>query len=52
MYKNLKNNKEISVVDDQISNPTPVELLVKVIEASILLKSNGIYNVGTLEDFL
>lgn len=47
VYKNLKNNKEISVVDDQISNPTPVELLAKVIETSIILKSNGIYNVGT-----
>ena len=49
VYKNLKSNKEISVVDDQISNPTPVELLAKVIEASIILKSNGIYNVGTPE---
>tara|TARA_B100001029_G_C15009119_1_gene423069 strand:- start:352 stop:1212 length:861 start_codon:yes stop_codon:yes gene_type:complete len=49
VYKNLKNNQEISVVSDQISNPTPVELLAKVIEASIILKSNGIYNVGTLD---
>ncbi len=49
VYRNLKNNQEISVVDDQISNPTPVELLAKVIEASIILKSNGIYNVGTLD---
>ena len=49
VYNNLKKNKEISVVDDQVSNPTPVELLAKVIEASIILKSNGIYNVGTLD---
>jgi len=49
VYNNLKANKKISVVDDQISNPTPVELLIKVIESIIILNSNGIYNVGTLD---
>ena len=49
IYNNLKDGKEINVVSDQISNPTPVELLIKTIESAIILKANGIFNVGTLE---
>ncbi len=49
VYNNLKMNKAINLVSDQISNPTPVELLEKVIESIIILNSSGIYNVGTLE---
>jgi len=49
IYNNLKDGKEINVVGDQISNPTPVELLIKTIESAIILKTDGIFNVGTLE---
>ncbi len=47
VVKNLDNQKEINVVNDQISNPVPVELLKEVIESIILLNMEGIFNVGT-----
>jgi len=49
VYNNLKDNKGISVVDDQVSNPVPVDLLNEIIESCIILESDGIYNVGTLD---
>ena len=49
VYNNLKNNKEIKVVDDQISNPCPVHLMCDIVEAVILLDRYSIYNIGTLD---
>jgi len=47
VVRNLDSNKKINVVSDQVSNPTPVELLGEVIESIILLNIEGIFNVGT-----
>ena len=49
VYNSLKNEKHISVVNDQISNPTPVELICEAINSLIILNSEGIYNIGTLD---
>ena len=49
VYKNLKAGNKIRVVDDQLSNPTPVELISKVLNLAILLNSRGIYNIGSLD---
>ena len=51
VFKSLKNNTKINVVDDQISNPTFVDDLVNIINKSILLDLTGIYNYGT-NDFI
>ena len=47
VVKNLSRQKEINVVNDQVSNPVPVELLKEVIESIILLEIEGVFNVGT-----
>ena len=47
VLRNLKASNTINVVNDQISNPTPVELLKQVLESIVLLNSEGIFNVGT-----
>ena len=47
VYSNLKNKKNITVVNDQVSNPTPVELIWESINSLIILNSEGIYNIGT-----
>jgi len=49
VYNNLKIENKIRVVDDQSSNPTPVELISKVLNLAILLNSTGIYNIGSLD---
>ena len=49
VYSNLKKGNKINVVTDQISNPTPVELVCDVIQSIILLNRYSIYNIGTLE---
>ena len=49
VYNNLKAEKSIRVVDDQSSNPTPVELVSKVLNLAIPLNLSGIYNVGSLD---
>ena len=51
VYKSLIHNKSISVVNDQISNPTYVSHLVEVIFLCIILNTEGIYHYGS-DDFL
>ena len=51
VYQSLVNNKTISVVNDQISNPTYVSHLVEVIFLCIILNTEGIYHYGS-DDFL
>ena len=34
---------------DQVSNPSPVELICDVIQSIILLNRYSVYNIGTLE---
>ena len=51
VYKSLANNKSISVVNDQISNPTYVSHLVEVIFLCIILNAEGIYHYGS-DDFM
>ena len=51
VYKSLLNNKPISVVNDQISNPTYVLHLVEVIINCIILNIEGIYHYGS-DDYL
>lgn len=45
----LKNNEEISIVTDQINNPTFVDDLVRAINQVIEFKKYGIYNIGGRE---
>lgn len=45
----LKNNEEISIVNDQINNPTFVDDLVRAINQVIEFKKYGIYNIGGRE---
>ena len=49
VVRNLKYQKNIDVVDDQVSNPTPVELLRDTIESIMLLNSEGVFNIGTAD---
>ena len=49
VVRNLKYQKNIDVVDDQVSNPTPVELLRDIIESIMLLNSEGVFNIGTAD---
>ena len=51
MYKSLTQHKTISVVNDQISNPTYVSHLVEIIFLCIILNTEGIYHYGS-DDFL
>ena len=51
VYKSLTYNKSISVVNDQISNPTYVSHLVETIFLCIILNTKGIYHYGS-DDFL
>ena len=51
VYKSLIHNKSISVVNDQISNPTYVAHLVEAIFLCIILNTEGIYHYGS-DDFL
>ena len=47
VYKSLNNNKAISVVNDQISNPTYVLHLADVIFQCLILNTQGIYHYGS-----
>ena len=47
VYNALINNQKINVVVDQISNPTYVPSLVKIILDSIVLDCNGIFHYGS-----
>ena len=49
VLRNLKASKTINVVNDQISNPTPVELLKQVLESIVLLNCEGVFNVGSAD---
>ena len=49
--KSLKNNQEIKVVDDQISNPTYIPDFVDVILDSVLMGYEGVLHIGS-EDSL
>ena len=51
VYKSLINKKSISVVNDQISNPTYISHLVEVIFTCIILNTEGIYHYGS-DDYL
>ena len=51
VYKSLIRNKSISVVNDQISNPTYTSHLVEAIFLCIILNTEGIYHYGS-DDFL
>ena len=51
VYNSLVNNKVISVVKDQISNPTYVSHLTEAIFKCILLNAEGIYHYGS-DDYL
>ena len=47
VYKSLLNNKSISVVNDQISNPAYVSHLAQAIFQGIILNTEGIYHYGS-----
>jgi len=47
VYKSLVNNKSISVVNDQISNPAYVSHLTQAIFQCIILNTEGIYHYGS-----
>ena len=47
VYKSLLNNKSISVVNDQISNPAYVSHLSQAIFQCIILNTEGIYHYGS-----
>ena len=47
VYKSLLNNKTISVVNDQISNPAYVSHLAQAIFQCIILNTEGIYHYGS-----
>jgi dTDP-4-dehydrorhamnose reductase len=47
VYTNLNNDNPIQVVDDQISNPTYIEDMVKIIFQTIIMDYSGILNVGS-----
>ena len=47
----FKKERIFKVVDDQISNPTHTQILVKAIYKSILLDIKGVYHIGSC-DFL
>ncbi len=47
VLRNLKASKTINVVNDQVSNPVPVELLKEVLESIVLLGCEGVFNIGT-----
>ena len=51
VYKSLLSNKAISVVNDQISNPTYVYHLCQTIFQCIILNSEGIYHYGS-DDYM
>ena len=51
IYSQLNTNKSIKVVNDQISNPTYINDMVKIVFQSILMNYCGILNVGS-EDSL
>ena len=50
-YKTLLKNNPMYVVNDQISNPTYIEHLVKCIFQCIIMKYEGILNVGS-DDYI
>ena len=47
VYKSLLNNKSISIVNDQISNPAYVSHLAQAIFQCIILNTEGIYHYGS-----
>ena len=47
VINNLKNRKNISVIDDQFNNPISVEDCSKIIDILISNKCNGIFHAGT-----
>ena len=47
VYKSLKNNKQIRVVSDQVSNPSYVPSVSLAIMNIILMNGTGIYNHGS-----
>ena len=49
VHESLKNNKNIYLVDDQISNPTNCLNFANIILESILMDLNGIYHYGSLD---
>ena len=51
VYNSLKNNQNISVVTDQISNPTYIPDLLQVISDAILLDFSGTLHIGS-EDYI
>ena len=51
IYNNLKKNKSIKVVSDQISNPTYIGEMVQIIFQSIIMNFKGVLNVGS-DDYL
>ena len=51
VYNQLNANKSIKVVNDQISNPTYINDMVKIVFQGILMNYSGILNVGS-EDSL
>ena len=51
IYSQLNKNKSIKVVNDQISNPTYINDMVKIVFQGILMNYSGILNVGS-EDSL
>ena len=49
IYNNLKEGRKIEIVDDQFSNPCPVQLLSESLSLIIALNLKGIFNVGSLD---
>ena len=51
VINSLKDKKEISVVNDQISNPVYISDLVEVVLSSLFVEYNGVYHFGS-EDII
>ena len=47
IYKNLKNNNHIKLVEDQISNPVYIPFFIKALIDCILLDVKGVYHIGS-----
>jgi len=47
LYKELEKKNQLKIVNDQISNPTYIELLTNIIFKSILMNAEGIFNYGS-----
>ena len=47
IYKKLKNNEDLSIVDDQIGSPTSVEEIVRIVSMLLGKKSKNLSFIST-----